>query len=84
MPHRIFVGYTLDPRSAESLLKPEIAWCERNCNGLWTISYGSFQQGLGYTIRFGFTREEDATAFAGYRRHRRNLRESEFSGDNTP
>lgn len=74
--NKIFAGYTQDPRDAESLLKPEIAWCEQNCRGLWSIIYGPHIRGLGYEIRFGFTDEADSKEFARYRTERRDLRES--------
>lgn len=81
-PHRVFVGHTHDPRDAETLLKPEIAWCDQNCAGLWTILYGPFQQGLGYTIRFGFTESADAEAFSRHRQHRRDQGIAQFGWDN--
>lgn len=65
--HKIFFGYTHDRREAESLYKPEIAWCEQNCQGLWTIMYGPYVSGLGYEVRFGFTLQGDAQAFARWR-----------------
>jgi len=81
-PHRVFAGHTHDPRDAESLMKPDMAWCERNCQGMWTIHYGSFKRGLGYTVRFGFTEAADADAFRRYRQHRRDLGTAAFGGDN--
>jgi hypothetical protein len=80
-PHRVFAGHTHDPRDAESLMKPEMAWCEQNCRGMWTIHYGSFKRGLGYTVRFGFTEAADAEAFRRYRQHRRDMEIVQFGGD---
>jgi hypothetical protein len=79
-PHRVYAGHTHDPRDAESLMKPEMAWCEQNCRGMWTIHYGSFTDGLGYTIRFGFTEAADAEAFRRYRQHRRDMEFGPFGG----
>lgn len=81
-PHRVFVGHTHDPRDAETLLKPEIAWCDQNCRGLWTILYGTFRRGLGYTIHFGFTESADAEAFSQHRQHRRDQGFAQFGWDN--
>jgi hypothetical protein len=73
--YKIFVGYSSDIRASESLLKPEIGWCERHCAGLWSILYGSYTKGLGYDIRFGFTNQEDAQAFARWREERKRREE---------
>jgi hypothetical protein len=81
-PHRVFVGHTHDPRDAESVLKPEIAWCEQNCRGLWTILYGPFQADQGYTVRFGFTEARDADAFSRHRQQRREHGIAQFGWDN--
>ena len=81
-PHRVFAGHTHDPRDAESVMKPDMAWCERNCGGMWTIHYGSFKRGLGYTVRFGFTEAADAEAFRRYRQHRRDMGSTTFGWGN--
>lgn len=73
--YKIFAGYTQDTRTAESLLKPDIGWCERHCEGLWSILYGPYINGLGYEIRFGFTNQEDAQAFARWRENRKRQEE---------
>jgi len=74
--HRVFAGYTHDPRDAESLMKPEVAWCEQNCAGLWSIIYGPYVRGMGYEVQFGFTNETDAQSFSRYRRDRRRRGEA--------
>lgn len=74
--YKIFSGYTFDRRQAESLRKPEIAWCEQNCQGLWSIMYGPYVKGLGYEVRFGFTQQADAQAFARWR-EKHHAREEE-------
>ena len=79
--HKVFSGHTHDPRDAESILKPEIAWCERNCAGLWTIIYGTYQHQRGYTIHFGFTHAKDAKTFADYRVRRRHYQYTKFPSD---
>lgn len=76
--YKVFAGHTHDPRDAESLMKPETAWCEQNCQGLWTILYGPHDPHLGYVIRFGFTESTDAEAFETYRLNRRSFEATSF------
>lgn len=78
--HKVFAGYTDEPRDAESLLKPEIAWCEQNAEGLWSIIYGPFIRNMGYEVRFGFTNEADARDFAAHRKETRSRKESAMEG----
>ena len=73
--HRVFAGYTMDTRAAEAQLKPDIAWCEQNCQGLWNIVYGPFYNRFGYQIRFGFTESGDAGGFERFRQERRSQSE---------
>lgn len=73
--YKIFVGYTQDIRASESLLKPDIGWCERHCEGLWSILYGPYIKGLGEEIRFGFTNQEDSQGFARWREARKRQEE---------
>lgn len=77
--YKIFVGYSNDIRASESLLKPDMGWCEQHCEGLWSILYGPYLNGLGYEVRFGFTNQEDAQAFARWREERK--RKEQERGD---
>jgi len=73
--HTVFCGYTHDVLESESLRKPDIAWCERNCHGLWRLIHGPYVPGYGYEVRFGFTEKADADRFIAYRQTRRERQE---------
>jgi len=74
--HAAFVGHTSRPVQDESLMGPEISWCEWHCQGPWDICYGADVPGAGREMYFSFSDAEDAEAFSAWRERRRSEREA--------
>lgn len=68
----VFVGYSRRPKQDESLMGPEISWCEYHCAGYWTVVYGHEKAGEGQAMYFGFSNSDDARAFEAWRQERRD------------
>ncbi|SDF72536.1 hypothetical protein SAMN05216241_102142 [Limimonas halophila] len=77
-PYTVFCGYSPDMRRYESMRTAEIAWCERECEGLWRLVHGPYIPGHGHEVRFAFTEKADAEAFLNFRQMRR-ARQEEIS-----
>jgi hypothetical protein len=68
--HQVFVGLSQRPQQDESLMGPEISWCEVHCQGHWTVVYGRDRPGHGRETYFGFDDPADARAFETWRADR--------------
>jgi len=82
-PYTVFCGYSPDMRRYESMRSPEIAWCERQCRGLWRLVHGPYIPGHGHEVRFAFTEKADADAFLHFRQTRRARQEEISAGRDT-
>jgi hypothetical protein len=71
----VFVGHASRPVQDESLVGPEISWCEWHCQGQWDICYGADVPGTGREMYFSFSDPKDSDAFRAYREQRRAERE---------
>lgn len=72
----VFVGHTSRPVQDESLMGPDISWCEWHCTGQWDICYGADVPGTGREMYFSFSDTNDAEAFKAWREQRRAEREA--------
>jgi len=68
----VFVGYSRRPKQDESLMGPEISWCEQHCRGFWTVTYGEARRGEGQPMYFGFSDPDDAARFEAWQHRRRD------------
>ncbi|MBK1696433.1 hypothetical protein [Rhodovibrio salinarum] len=71
----VFVGHATRPVQDESLMGPEISWCEWHCAGQWDICYGADVPRTGREMYFSFSNAADAKAFDAWREQRRRERE---------
>jgi hypothetical protein len=72
----VFVGHATRPVQDESLMGPEISWCEWHCKGQWDVSYGDDVPNTGRQMYFSFSDPKDAEAFEAWRAQRRAEREA--------
>lgn len=67
----VFVGHATRPVQDESLMGPEISWCEWHCKGHWDVCYGADVPGTGREMYFSFSDTADADGFRSWREQRR-------------